>query len=276
MVLRRATATPITAGYTDIPLEHTQGGVKRTVHQRVRIIDTSPGDDRVHINSQFMTREKTITGNGTGGKKFSCAMLIRVVSGDGTTRRLAYGGNGAGLAIEIKTTNQLGFTIRNTANTANPVNRDGTTAITVARGWTAIFFCADTTTGVQIAKTAVDAVAAVTMVPTADALLNVFPDISNITNRLFTSNASTGGLCDIECGGLWMASDYVDFGNTANRDLFRNPSTMRSVLTGTGEIAGVTPFLWMQGHAGNWSSGLNLAAPGDFWDCTTRAQITTV
>jgi hypothetical protein len=76
-------------------------------------------------------------------------------------------------------------------------------------------------------------------------------------------------------------------------DLVRDPTTRRPLLGTTrgadtpGKVNGVTPRLWMQGPAGNWAAGANLAlidpANGTgFWDATDRvdpdggAAITTV
>lgn len=278
IVLRRANADPITNGYTDIALQHLQGGAARVVHQRVRIRDTTPSDARTYLNSQWMVREKLLSNVVNGGRKFSFALLFRVVSGDATTREIAFFTTGAGLRITLKSSNRFGCTIRDVANASNPVNLDsgtGANLITVASGWRAAFFCADTTTGVQIAKWVIDDNAATTNVPTADAALAIWP-ASTTQGRLFSASDAGSSLCDMEIGALWMAEDYVDWETPANRSAFRNSTTMRSVLTGTGAVAGVTPFLWMQGPAGNWSSGLNLAAPGDFWDAGIRAQMTTV
>jgi hypothetical protein len=87
--------------------------------------------------------------------------------------------------------------------------------------------------------------------------------------------------------------DYIDWGVDANMDLVRNPTTRRPVLGTTrgadapGRVNGAAPLVWMQGPAGNWAAGANLAKIDvdngtGFWDATDRvdpfggAAITTV
>jgi hypothetical protein len=274
IVLRRANGTAITDGYVDLPLVHQQGGMQRTVHQRVRILDDTPSDARVAINSQWMVREKGLSNLVNGGKKFSFAMLLRTLS-DGTSRSICNFNTGQGLSILVKTTNKLGITIRNAAHSAYAFNLDSSGSLLASGGWTAVFFSGDTTTGVQTANWYINNTASGSNTPTADAVCDIMTE-SGTQQRIFSSSDAGASLCDIEVGAMWMAEDRVDWSNSANRDAFRNGTTMRSALTGSGQIAGISPFLWMQGPPGNWSAGLNLAAPGDFWDVTTRAQITAV
>lgn len=279
IVLRRATANVLTNGYYDIPLRYIHGGVQRTVWQRVHIIDSSGNDTkRVANHNQFMVREKTIAGVPASSKKFTFFMLFRPVSGDGVTRQIAMLGASAGLRISLLSSNRMSLQIRDTANLTNPVNLDanaGTSLVTVANGWRAMFFSCDTTTGVQIARWALDQLAANTNVPTADALLAIAPDSATGQHRLFATTDTGASPCDCEVGAIWMAADYIDFSVLSNRNLFYNSATMLSTIPNTGIVGGITPFLWMQGPPGNWASGLNLMDKIDgYWNTQPAVQWT--
>lgn len=271
--IKRASATRLVNGYYDLPLRRTKNLERVTSHQRVYLRDPSAPSVRVLKGaSDWITREGKSPGVVNGGKKVMVVIGIRVLGGDGTQRRLIHLSNGAGLSVEIKTTNRIGFICRNDINTANPVNHDGPTNLLADADVHWIFCAADTTTGVQVSKNALDASAATTLTPTADAALMI---MSPASTTLHTLLAGQNGLQtnSFEIVTIWAATDYLDIGpTTGNRDLFRDPVTRESLIPASGIVGGVTPFLFMQGPAGNFASGMNLMDPNDIWIATNRAQ----
>ena len=85
---------------------------------------------------------------------------------------------------------------------------------------------------------------------------------------------NTGPLARV---AMWMAMGKVDCGVEANRALFRDPVTRRSVLNtqrgadAPGVVAGVSPYYWNEGPAANLS--LNLARPRQHWEVMERTTM---
>lgn len=278
IAIRRASSTLLTAGSYDLPLWTSKDGKRKRSWIKVFLTTTSPAStDKARNASNWLCKEGLLAGVTNAGKKFTAVIGLRCLSGAATTRRLVQFGNSLGLNIEIKTTNRTGFVLKNPAGTT-VVNLDGGSGGSVIGADAAIrwiFMTVDTTTGVQIAKSAVDALAAVTNVPTADAILNVAP-LGGTLQRLFSSTDSGASLCDLEIAAIWMAEDYLDIGpTTGNRDLFRDATTKANLIPANGVVGGITPFLYMAGPAGNFKAGLNLAQPSDRWEATDRTEWTT-
>lgn len=277
--IRRATATFLTEGSYDLPVRLAKAGKRRTSWQKVFLTTPTPGANKARINSNWLAKEGRLTGVTNTSKKFIAVFGLRFLSGSLATRRLFYTGNGSGVNIEVKTTNRTGFVMKNSGGTT-VVNLDGGTGANLIAAdadirW--IFMAVDTTSGVQIAKVATDANAAVTNVPTLDAVLNIDPISGAGLQKLFSSTDTGGSLCDVEVAAIWMAEDYSDIGpTTGKRDLFRDAATKASLIPADGIVDGITPFLFMAGPAGNWKAGMNLAQPTDRWDATDRNTFTTV
>lgn len=279
IVIRRASATLLTAGSYDLPLWVTKAGKRRRSWIKVFLTTLSPASALKSRNgNNWLCKEGPLAGVTNTGKKFMAVFGLRCLSGAATTRRLVQFGNSAGINIEIKSSNRTGFVIKNGAG-ATVVNLDGGTGGSLIGAdadirW--VFMAADTTTGVQIAKSAVDALAAVTNVPTADADLNIAPVSATALQRLFSSTDAGASLCDLEIAAIWMAEGYMDIGPTAgNRDLFRDPATKASLIPADGVVGGIAPFFYMAGPAGNLAAGINLAQPADRWEATDRNPWTT-
>ncbi|WP_374534405.1 SGNH/GDSL hydrolase family protein [Phenylobacterium sp.] len=277
--IRRASAILLTEGSYDLALWLTKGGKRRRSWIKVFLTNPIPPSTvRARNGANWLAKEGPLAGVTNSGKKLMVVIGLRCVSGAGTTRRLVQFGGSNGLNVEIKSSNRLGFVVKNAANTT-VVNLDGPSGASTIGADASIrwlFMAADTTTGVQVAKVAVDALTAATNAPTADAILNIAPVSPTALQRFFSSTDSGGSLCDLEVAAIWMAEDYRDIGPTTGmRDLFRDAATGANLIPADGVVDGMTPFLYMAGPAGNWKAGLNLAKPDDRWEATDRTEWTT-
>jgi hypothetical protein len=307
---RGPTATKNNNGYTVLKVRLIKNGKASWGFVRVYLIDLTPdGTESAFINSQFLVKENPY-GASISGPKYSFALALRARSASSTqkTFRAGQGTGGGGPFMEIKATaNQnMGVSMSNTSG-ATGFNFDQPTAqgFTSARGLQWLFGCFDTATagaatGGGTGKVRTDSlVSGLSAVSTAGTCnlgtdLRIYLRGNNLFSVIGSFTAAGSRLLDnVDVVGLWEADDYVDWGDTAMLDLVRDPTTRRPLLGTTrgadtpGKVNGVTPRLWMQGPAGNWAAGANLAlidpANGTgFWDATDRvdpdggAAITTV
>ena len=305
IVVRRATSTFLGDGYYILPIRAKNSTKSRISYVRVFLINLAPtGTYRTDINAQRIVRQPIVNGVASG-QKISIALGIKPKTGgvweyNGTTitthqliKSNAGGGGGFDIATKAGTNMNIGTLIKNSAGT-DVVNIDSQTSANfrfneanAAFGVKWYFLSVDLSGAgvgtVTVDSNTVNVISTTTGTATGGATMVFWPVVANILQSLFATN--TGSTCQCEVAGLWMAADYVDFTVQANRDLVRDATTRASVLgttrgaNGPGVVASISPMLWMEGPAGNFASGINLAAPstlGELWDATDRAMMVSV
>lgn len=282
--IRRATSTRLLAGKYDLPIRVTKAGKSRITTVRVYLGASAPdGDYRATVLNDVMGKNGAITGASSSLKTFTLVIGMKQKTGaDGTTRQIIKTGLGASvgaLDVEIKTTNRVGVIVKNSAG-ATVINFDSSGSagqlITEANGMKWVFLSVDTAGA--LSRMGVDANTATTGTVTTDGVPVPSPAgvAGTLTNLLFSDSGNTQG-CNMEVACIWASSGYVDItATTGNRDLFRNPSTLKSIIgASAGVIGGATPFLWIEGAA-NIAAGINLANPTEIWDTLNKSGITDI
>lgn len=297
--LYRATpAANLAAGYYKLYLRASKGGVSRVSILRVYLgALTGTGASRAFVNRQALVREGAI-GGVSSVTKLSLAIGIRPLAGwdaEGSTtirQFILFGGNRIDVSVKQSVPNlNLNVVMRANDGATQIYNLDTSTLaaqrFNEANGIQWLFVAVDWDAGVY--NQAVGANTAQTTgwtMPTPGTQsLQIAVPVNNILNLLFTNGVTASGAgrsLNAEIVAVAMWNGYIDWTATSggNRDKVRDPTSRASVLNSTrggdapGQVAGLTPFLWMEGPAGNWQQGLNLAAPSERWDCTDRDDLT--
>lgn len=305
IVVRRASATFLGDGYYILPIRAIRGSDARISYVRVFLIDLAPtGTYRTDINAQWIVRQPIVNG-ATTGQKISIAIGIQPKTGgvweyNGTSitshqfiKSDAGGGGGISILTKASANMNIGTTIKNAA-AVSVVNIDSSTTANfrfneanAAFGVKWYFLSVDLSGAgvgtVTVDSNTVNVIATTTGTATAGGVMTYWPVVANILQSLFST--ATGFRCQCEVAGIWMATDFVDFTVQANRDLVRDATTRASLLgttrgsDGPGVVNGISPMLWMEGPAGNFASGINLAAPStlsELWDATDRGMMVSV
>lgn len=292
IILRRASATILTDGYYKLYLRVVKGGKSRITILRVYLCDAAPtGASAARINNQGLVREGPIGGvNNT--QKLSIAFGIRPLAGwdaEATVKGrqiMLNGGNRTDIMVKQSANMNLGVIFRNAAGGIIYNLDTPTTAahrFNEANGMQWFFVGVDWINGVYNQAVGANTAQTSGYTLTVGETAALFPAISDNLNLLFTSAVTTAvqRSLNAEVAALAVWNDYIDWTATSGgaRDKMRDPTTKRSVLGTTrggdtpGKINGISPILWMEGGAGNWQSGLNLAAPAERWDCTDRDNL---
>ena len=299
---RAATATYNTNGYTVLKVRIIRNGKANWAYVKIYLLDLTPdGSKSAYLNSQWLVREDAFGGNITGpAYSFAICLRPRWAAGDAAAKvvRTTVGSGGGGPFMQIKgSANQnVGMSMPNTS-AATGFNFDQPTSqgFTNGRGLQWLFGAFDTATAgaatgggtgkIRTDSLGVNTLSAVSTTGTVN--LGTDLNIATIGNQVFptigSSVAAGGSLMNADIVCIWEAPGYVDWGNTAMLDLVRDPTTRKPVLGTTrgsdapGTVNGLAPINWMQGPAGNWAAGANLAKINIndgtyFWDATDRVD----
>lgn len=292
--IKRATGTYLSNGYYNLTLKVAKGGYSRNSIVQVFLGAAAPtGTYRAATAGQIMAREGTINGSSTV-TKLTVALGIKPLAGwdaDVSEKNFVYFGQGrADIRLKATANQNLGVIFRNAAGT-QIFNVDTlTTALAQfdeSNGIQWLFTSCDWDAG-----TYTQAVGATTVQSGATPVSSTSCEIGRTGSQMlhFIMGGGVGSApafsitrpcnnCELVALGMWNTA--VDFTGTTWRDAIRDPTTKASVIGTTrggdapGQLNAVNPILWMEGPAGNFMSGLNLAAAPERWDCSDRAMVTT-
>lgn len=293
--IKRATGTYLTNGYYDLTLKLSKGGYSRNSIVQVYLGLAAPtGTYRANTAGQLLTREGTVNGK-TNITKMTIALGVKPLAGwdaDVTEKSFLYFGAGR-IDIRLKATaNQnLGVIFRNAAGT-QIFNVDTlTTALAQfdeSNGIQWLFVSCDWDAG-----TYTQAVGGTTVQSGATPVSTTSCEIGRSGSQMlhFIMGGGVGSApafaitrpvnnCELVGLGIWNTA--VDFTGTTWRDAIRDATTKASVIgttrgsDGPGQLNGADPIIWMEGPAGNFAAGLNLAATDERWPASDRAMPTTV
>lgn len=271
---------------------------------KVYLIDIAPdGSKGVTLNSQWWVRAGPI-GGVTTSQKYSFAVCMRALSAHSTSRQILFRGDaGAGqpqvnVGLKNSANQNVGTILKDNTGTT-VVNFDQPTAqgFTAARGLQWFFGAFDASTGGAAtgggtAKVRTDSLVSglsavsTTGTCTLGATFNLVPAIASKPHLGFSSTIAGASLWEDDFVCLVEWADYFDWGNTANLDLVRDPTTRRPVIGQTrgadtiGKVNGVAAFNLKMGGPPNIASGINLMdydVPNGrgFFDCTDIASLGT-
>ena len=301
IVIRRATATLLTAGYYTLQLKVVKAGKSRISFIRVYLGDGAPtGAYRTNIAAQTLCREGQLWAGVQDSQRFSFAVGIKPLAGwdwNAVTNNVTHGivrsgTSGGHMTIEVKPSANMnmGCTLRNSAGTTI-FSLDSPTAqkFDEASGLRWYFCSVDFVAGVYAVATDANAAVTTGATFTASATVRLYTNVASVLAYLFATSVGSSspfainGNCPMELAAIWMSPDYVDFSHVStNRDKVRDPVTKASILgttrggDGPGVVGGAAPVLWMEGPAGNLAAGLNLADTTRRWDASDRAMMASV
>jgi hypothetical protein len=304
ITLRRASATFLGDGYYNLTIRATKAGLYMESVVQVFLQTLAPaGAYRTNLNSMSLAREGTVDGIGTV-TKLSLVIGVKPLAGWDATSAVSkqimwFANNKVDIATKASSNMNLGVVFRNAAGTII-YNLDGTTAqgIKEGRGLNGIqwFFCSvdwDNAVYHQAMNNGATQSTGYTMPGAGTESCALFHVGSGLLNYLFGAGGGTAGTSwanlrpcnnmEVAAVAIWPNA-YIDFSATTGdwRDKVRDPVTGASILgttrgaDGPGQLNGNNPCLWMEGPAGNFAGGLNLAATSEPWFAMDRSLMASV
>jgi len=267
----RTSATVLTADYYDRRIKLTKGGKTHTDTVRMVIGTSDTAVYRVQHNGQARYAQWEGFSGVADGPKFSAVIDLELLDAaqDGVQLQLISPyTNNANLFIWRTTGNALNVILRNAAGAqAMNITASGGAGgpLNVAGGRRWLFISADVAAG--LGSVYIDNIAGTTITMAPGTGANTI-GLSAPHRRL--SNVDAVGSTTVpKCiiGTWWEAADFIDFSQSANRDLFRHAASKmaldlgisgaRVIAAGVGAGNTTTPYLFMRGNAGDRYMGLN-------------------